>query len=231
MDNGGPSQRQPITQAPLPSFLTVLVVVLEMRSSYFATIHIIALLGFSLLARASVIFPQNIHHHHSNRRRNQLKRKGQSSLLNKRNNLIDFRSLRRTPSAHPPEFRNGEYGMIQSLTSLSLGRTGGLVLVGSTAIHLINKLRSEAFKRAIYFWYHAGPIVVHYKFTQWFLTKTKAPLESELQNLDVYCVSYKLLALLVRSNMITLCIIFCRTSPSLRFLAQSVLRKILWCCS
>lgn len=35
----------------------------------------------------------------------------------------------------------------------------------------------EATRRAAYFWTHAGPMVVHYRFTQWWLKATDAPLE------------------------------------------------------
>jgi aarF domain-containing kinase len=36
---------------------------------------------------------------------------------------------------------------------------------------------SEPARRAVYFWRHAGPMVVHYKFTEWWLEKSEAPLE------------------------------------------------------
>lgn len=50
---------------------------------------------------------------------------------------------------------------------------GGFVYQGQKA------LRSEAFRRASRFWVKVGPMVVHYKFTRWWLTKiTKAPLET-----------------------------------------------------
>jgi aarF domain-containing kinase len=48
---------------------------------------------------------------------------------------------------------------------------GGVVYQGQKA------LRSEAFRRAARFWYRIGPLVVHYKFTRWWLTTTGAPLE------------------------------------------------------
>lgn len=38
------------------------------------------------------------------------------------------------------------------------------------------KLQSESVRRALYFWYHAGPVVLHYKFTRWYLAWTRAPL-------------------------------------------------------
>jgi hypothetical protein len=54
---------------------------------------------------------------------------------------------------------------------------GSWVLLATALGYVGNKLRSESVTRALYFWVHAGPIVVHYKFTRWFLDKTKAPLE------------------------------------------------------
>ena len=38
-------------------------------------------------------------------------------------------------------------------------------------------IRSEAVHRATYFWWKVAPLVTHYKFTKWWLRKTKAPLE------------------------------------------------------
>lgn len=39
------------------------------------------------------------------------------------------------------------------------------------------KLQSESVKRAVYFWFHAGPVVFHYKFARWHLSRTRAPLQ------------------------------------------------------
>jgi aarF domain-containing kinase len=38
-------------------------------------------------------------------------------------------------------------------------------------------LQSESVNRACYFWFHAGPVVCHYKFTRWYLSRTNAPLQ------------------------------------------------------
>lgn len=56
-----------------------------------------------------------------------------------------------------------------------------LAMCGGTILYLQKVVQSEAVQRAAYFWVHAGPIVVHYKFTKWWLTKTKAPLQKRDQ--------------------------------------------------
>ncbi|KAG7356579.1 ABC1 family-domain containing protein [Nitzschia inconspicua] len=53
-----------------------------------------------------------------------------------------------------------------------------IMRIGGVALVCIGKMiQSEAVQRALYFWVHAGPIVAHYKFAKWWLTKTKAPLQ------------------------------------------------------
>lgn len=61
----------------------------------------------------------------------------------------------------------------QQLVKVTLG--GGAIL------YFQRLVQSEALQRALYFWVHAGPIVAHYKFAKWWLTKTKAPLEKRDQ--------------------------------------------------
>lgn len=51
------------------------------------------------------------------------------------------------------------------------------LLGASIGLYLQKVCRSEAVQRALYFWIHAGPVVAHYKFAKWWLTKTNAPLE------------------------------------------------------
>jgi hypothetical protein len=64
------------------------------------------------------------------------------------------------------------------------GAVGGLGMIilwniknqeKDTQFHLSNN--SERIRRSLYFWYHAGPLIAHYKFTQWWLTVSGAPLE------------------------------------------------------
>jgi hypothetical protein len=136
------------------------------------------LLGFFLVssAQASVIFPfQQQHHHGNSNNRNRLK-KDRLGIKNRSQNTL--RHFQRVPSVELPNLVNSEYGMIKNFSS-SMGQNGGLLCLGAAVIHVANKMRSESFKRAFFFWINAGPLVVHYKFTRWFLTKTKAPLASK----------------------------------------------------
>ena len=66
-------------------------------------------------------------------------------------------------------FRGGN-PLVNNPLFLAAAGVGGLRIVGGI-------LTSERFKRAMYFWKHAGPVVAHYKFTQWWLTISGAPLE------------------------------------------------------
>lgn len=71
------------------------------------------------------------------------------------------------------------------------------------------KLQSESFTRALYFWIHAGPVVMHYKFTRWYLTKTKAPLEKRdiVYNTlhDKYCDRCLNIALQLKGLYVKVC--------------------------
>ena len=79
--------------------------------------------------------------------------------------------------SHPSKY--GHYGMINTFSTV--GRNGGTLLLFGAALIQIGKIvTSESVRRAVYFWINAGPMVCHYKFTQWYLTKTDVPLESEL---------------------------------------------------
>jgi hypothetical protein len=60
---------------------------------------------------------------------------------------------------------------------MAFSPTGWAMFGAATVGYIGNMLRSEAIRRALYFWIHAGPIVAHYKFTRWHLSKTRAPLE------------------------------------------------------
>jgi hypothetical protein len=55
-----------------------------------------------------------------------------------------------------------------------LGLAAAAVVTTTTSIHTL--VHAEPIRRAVYFWFHAGPIVAHYKFTQWWLDTTKAPV-------------------------------------------------------
>ena len=58
--------------------------------------------------------------------------------------------------------------------------TSRIFCLSGAACYLATKYaisRSEAAQRACYFWKRAGPIVVHYKVSQWWLNLSKAPIE------------------------------------------------------
>lgn len=143
---------------------------LNMRSFPFLT-----LLNLIICVKGSVIFPyqQNLCTAGPKSRRfgRDLKRIERSNQ----------RRLRRASSPISSIVGSSQYGMIRNFSGL--GKSGGgLLLFGAAALIKVgNIVTSESFRRALYFWVHAGPIVVHYKFTRWFLTKTKAPIESEYE--------------------------------------------------
>ena len=141
-----------------------------MRSFPFLT-----LLNLIICVKGSVIFPyqQNLC------TTGQTRRFGRDLKKPERTNQ---RRLRRALSPISSSVGSGQYGMIRNFSGL-LG-AAALIKIG-------NIVTSESFRRALYFWIHAGPIVVHYKFTRWYLTKTKAPIEKrdEVYNTlhDRYC--------------------------------------------
>ena len=70
------------------------------------------------------------------------------------------------------------------------------LLVGGVVYQSQKALRSEAFRRATRFWVKVGPMVVHYKFTRWWLTKvTKAPLETRDAVYQVLHETYSVVAM------------------------------------
>lgn len=127
------------------------------------------LLGLIESAVASVIFPYG-----QSEARYQRTRFKYNEEVKKSARLQDGVHLTRRCQVRG--LRSNGIGMINTFGA---AKSGGVLLLGVTAIKLAKFLKSEVFSRALYFWVHAGPIVVHYKFTRWFLRKTKAPLESE----------------------------------------------------
>ena len=69
-------------------------------------------------------------------------------------------------------------------TTIFRGGGGPLWLfAGAIAlVQTIKTIQSEPFQRSLYFWIHAGPIVAHYKFTQWYLQKWKKDVSLEHRN-------------------------------------------------
>lgn len=84
---------------------------------------------------------------------------------------------------------------------------GRLVLIAAGLGYVGTKLRSEAVNRAMYFWVNAGPIIAHYKFTRWYLGKTKAPLERRDQVYnklhEKYCGKSMEIALHLKGTLLT----------------------------
>jgi aarF domain-containing kinase len=50
-------------------------------------------------------------------------------------------------------------------------------LLATSCLFAVKVVASEPARRAFCFWRHAGPMVVHYKFTEWWLESSQAPLE------------------------------------------------------
>jgi hypothetical protein len=140
------------------------------------TTNILLCFGLFANVKASVIFPFQQSAHHGTSRRNRFKKGAQAQK--KESNDYHWRQLRRAPSVSSSHVSKGDYGMIKSFRGVG-PKSGGFLFFGAAVLHLANRMRSESFKRSFDFWAHAGPIVLHYKFTQWFLTKTMAPLESK----------------------------------------------------
>ena len=74
------------------------------------------------------------------------------------------------PMSLLPSFGNG--GL--SLTSKGIFLTAVGTISG---FGILTGITSERIRRAVYFWMHAGPVVAHYKFAQWWLEISNASLE------------------------------------------------------
>ena len=89
-------------------------------------------------------------------------------------------------------------------------QAGKFLSVAALIGYIGKKLQSESVSRALYFWIHAGPVVMHYKFTRWYLTKTKAPLEKRdvVYNAlhDKYCDRCLDIALQLKGLYVKVCI-------------------------
>mmetsp|Transcript_81788 Transcript_81788/g.237139 ORF Transcript_81788/g.237139 Transcript_81788/m.237139 type:complete len:598 (-) Transcript_81788:312-2105(-) len=65
----------------------------------------------------------------------------------------------------------------QHSLAFSPAQAGKFLSLGLILSFLGQQIQSESVRRAAYFWFHAGPVVLHYKFTRWYLTTTNASLE------------------------------------------------------
>lgn len=64
----------------------------------------------------------------------------------------------------------------RSPSSVVLALGAAAILTTASSVHH-GLIYGEPVRRAVYFWFHAGPIVAHYKFTKWWLDTTKAPVQ------------------------------------------------------
>ena len=98
-------------------------------------------------------------------------------------NLLGFRQRLSSPSdASEANYSYASIAGIGGFLGRQFGRNNrrflGWALVGTTTVATIQNIcSSKPVRRAAYFWWNAGPIVFHYKFTKWWLTKTNAPIE------------------------------------------------------
>ena len=126
---------------------------------------------------ASVFVPRHPHPSTLSRRNSDASAK-QMIRKRRRNNGVSSSSLSVRPAAclkTPVAFFS---------STLFRGGRGPLWLfAGAIAlVQTIKTIQSEPFQRSLYFWIHAGPIVAHYKFTQWYLQKWKKDVPLEHRN-------------------------------------------------
>ena len=133
----------------------------------------------------SVMFPFQ---HKGN---SKLRKADGSFVKKKRNSLYSWPTRRQFATSGVVRATNSVLPNFTSKPLAFSARQGGLVLIAGALSYIVKKVRSETISRALYFWINAGPIVAHYKFTEWFLRRTQAPLErrdkvyNELH--DKYC--------------------------------------------
>jgi len=68
-------------------------------------------------------------------------------------------------------------GISPARLAFSPSQAGTCLSLASALVYIGHQIQSESVKRAMYFWFHAGPIVLHYKFTRWYLSRSRAPLQ------------------------------------------------------
>jgi hypothetical protein len=141
---------------------------------------ILTTITFCWLSRAegSVVFPRD-NDIFSRLRRNPRTREDGQGTKPRRLRLTKDRpmSIFQRRQSQVPAAANYQR-MPLAFSGVNVIRRSGPWLVAAVAlVQAANCLRSEALNRAVHFWVKAGPIVAHYKFTRWWLRKTKAPLE------------------------------------------------------
>ena len=129
----------------------------------------ILLITYALGAEGSVVFPLG---HDDTRRRDDPR----TRRVSRRNVPINrwkgglFTERRGAAFPHP-------LGALRPQLAFSPAQAGKYISLAALIGYFGRKLQSESVSRALYFWRHAGPVVMHYKFTRWYLRRTKAPLE------------------------------------------------------
>jgi hypothetical protein len=141
---------------------------------------ILTTITFCWLSRAegSVVFPRDNDLLFSRLRRNPGTREDRQSRKSRRLGLTKdppMSSFRR--QSQFPAAANYQRMPLAFSGVNAIGRSGPWLVAAVALVQAVNCLRSEALNRAVHFWVKAGPIVAHYKFTRWWLRKTKAPLE------------------------------------------------------
>lgn len=124
----------------------------------------------TILAEASVIFPRS----NENVRRY---RYGNTKSTRNTGEFTLRKARQRNRSIVPgSSFFQGSSVRGPKLAFTPIQSGGAAILLAAVA-YIGQILTTESVKRAMYFWAHAGPIVIHYKFTRWYLGQTKAPLK------------------------------------------------------
>jgi len=100
--------------------------------------------------------------------------------------------LTRRPHYDQRSFRSGKHNQDHKSRLNRVFRTTERRLWGAAAITLSARgliQSSEPIRRALYFWTRAGPIVVHYRFTQWWLRNSDKEHRNEVYGRlhDRYC--------------------------------------------
>lgn len=171
---------------------------------------------FVVGANGSVVFPRNEKNSRYGRAtdhgRRRISRRDEENHRRKENRLV-FKGQAR--SNYAPG--------LQKQLAFSPLQVGKFLSIAALVGFLGEKLRSESVSRALYFWFHAGPVVAHYKFTRWYLQQTRAPLEKRdivYNSLhDKYCNRCFNIALSLKGLYVKVC-------GKIKYSARSLLASI-----
>ena len=133
----------------------------EMKSYNF---HLILLLCLSVIHIHAAVVSVPCHDSYFSKIMSKKKRKKARSFSGLTSGIID-------------EIKGSESRSIFQAMLLVPTRNSLVLIMAGATIFIHKMIRSEAVHRACYFWLNAGPVVAHYKFTKYWLSKTNAPLE------------------------------------------------------